>query len=135
MPTRWPYDTAYARAYCINGAHDLMSGHTRVLNSRHQPTLDHRIAVANAAALDLNSNSPSPRIWDGAGWEFGNRTAGHRIGHSPHEKNTGPEGVSIRHGNSIKPRERDAVGAPRNWILEIHFVNRAKCSADSSRSC
>ena len=61
-----------------------------------------------------------------AGWEFGNRTAGHLIGHFPHEKNIGPEGrFSIRHGNPIKLRERDATGAPRHWILEIHFVDRA----------
>ncbi|HSY07782.1 MAG TPA: M24 family metallopeptidase [Steroidobacteraceae bacterium] len=60
-----------------------------------------------------------------AGWEFGNRTAGHLIGHFPHEKNVGPTGrFSIRHGNPIKLRERDAAGQPRHWILEIHFVDR-----------
>jgi Xaa-Pro aminopeptidase len=62
-----------------------------------------------------------------AGWEFGNRTAGHLIGHFPHEKNVGPTGrFSIRHDNSIKLRERDADGAARHWILEIHFVDRAR---------
>jgi Xaa-Pro aminopeptidase len=61
-----------------------------------------------------------------AGWEFGNRTAGHLIGHFPHEKNVGPEPrFSIRHGNAIKLRERDAAGALRHWILEIHFIDRA----------
>ena len=61
-----------------------------------------------------------------AGWEFGNRTAGHIIGHFPHEKNIGPDArFSIRHGNTIKLRERTPVGAPRHWILEIHFVDRA----------
>jgi len=33
---------------------------------------------------------------------------------------------SIRHDNSIKLRERDADGAARHWILEIHFVDRAR---------
>lgn len=61
-----------------------------------------------------------------AGWEFGARTAGHLIGHFPHEKNVGTTGrFSIRHDNTIKLRERDAAGAPRHWILEIHFVDRA----------
>ena len=62
-----------------------------------------------------------------AGWEFGNSTAGHLIGRFPHEKNVGPAGAgrfSIRHDNSIMLRERDAAGAPRHWILEIHFVDR-----------
>jgi Xaa-Pro aminopeptidase len=62
-----------------------------------------------------------------AGWEFGNSTAGHLIGHFPHEKNVGPTGpFSIRHDNSIKLRERDAAGASRHWILEIHFVDRTR---------
>jgi len=60
-----------------------------------------------------------------AGWEFGNQTAGHLIGHFPHEKNPGSTGrFSIRHDNAIKLRERDAAGAQRHWILEIHFVDR-----------
>jgi Xaa-Pro aminopeptidase len=62
-----------------------------------------------------------------AGWEFGNSTAGHLIGRFPHEKNVGtPAPFSIRHDNPIKLREPDAKGAPRHWILEIHFVDRAR---------
>ena len=62
-----------------------------------------------------------------AGWEFGNCTAGHLIGHFPHEKNVGPTGrFSIWHDNSTRLRERDAQGAARHWILEIHFVDRAR---------
>lgn len=60
-----------------------------------------------------------------AGWDFGAKTAGHLIGHFPHETHPGPEGrFSIRHGNSLKLRERDAQNAARHWILEIHFVDR-----------
>jgi hypothetical protein len=33
---------------------------------------------------------------------------------------------SIRNGNATKLRERDANGAPRHWILEIHFIDRAR---------
>lgn len=60
-----------------------------------------------------------------AGWEFGAPTAGHLIGHFPHKKNVAQR-FSIRQDNPTKLRERDAAGAPRHWILEIHFVDRAK---------
>lgn len=62
-----------------------------------------------------------------AGWEFAGPTAGHLIGHFPHE--TGPgasKRFSIRHGNPINLREPDANGARRHWILEIHFANPAR---------
>jgi Xaa-Pro aminopeptidase len=60
-----------------------------------------------------------------AGWQFGAATAGHLIGHFPHESNAGQAGrFSIRHGNPLDLRERDATGAVRHWILEIHFVDR-----------
>ncbi len=59
-----------------------------------------------------------------AGWEFGAPTAGHLIGHFPHE--TAPADkrrLSICHGNELDLREPDSRGAPRHWILEIHFVD------------
>jgi len=62
-----------------------------------------------------------------AGWEFGAATAGHLIGHFPHETSTAvPKPFSIRHGNPQSLREPDASGNPRHWILEIHFVDRAR---------
>jgi Xaa-Pro aminopeptidase len=63
----------------------------------------------------------------GYGWEFGNATAGHLIGHFPHE--TFPSDktrLQIRHGNAVSLREPDKSGAPRHWILEIHFIDRAR---------
>jgi hypothetical protein len=67
------------------------------------------------------------KLATGTGWEFGNHTAGHLIGHFPHEKNVGPTGLfSIRHDNPTRLRERDARGAARHWILEIHFVDRER---------
>jgi Xaa-Pro aminopeptidase len=62
-----------------------------------------------------------------AGWEFGAPSAGHLIGEFPHE--TAPADAkrfSIRHGNPQRLREPDAHGRPRHWILEIHFVDRAR---------
>jgi len=62
-----------------------------------------------------------------AGWEFGNTSAGHLIGHFPHETAPGnSHRFSIRHGNDLDLREPDANGARRHWILEIHFVDRAR---------
>jgi Xaa-Pro dipeptidase len=61
------------------------------------------------------------------GWEFGASTAGHLIGHFPHERRPqDPKHLSIRHGNSISLREPDEKGAARHWILEIHFIDRAR---------
>jgi Xaa-Pro dipeptidase len=61
------------------------------------------------------------------GWEFGGATAGHLIGRFPHE--TSPDDkmrLKIRHGNDISLREPDKRGAPRHWILEIHFIDRTR---------
>jgi Xaa-Pro dipeptidase len=61
------------------------------------------------------------------GWEFGALTAGHLVGHFPHEQAPGePKRFSIRHGNDVSLRERDANGAMRHWILEIHFIDRKR---------
>jgi Xaa-Pro dipeptidase len=60
------------------------------------------------------------------GWEFGALTAGHLIGHFPHERSPeDPKRFSVRHGNDVSLREPDGNGAPRHWILEIHFIDRA----------
>jgi Xaa-Pro dipeptidase len=62
-----------------------------------------------------------------AGWEFGAKTAGHLIGHFPHEQAPGNTGrFSIRHGNDQRLREPDELGAMRHWILEIHFIDRMR---------
>jgi Xaa-Pro aminopeptidase len=60
------------------------------------------------------------------GWEFGAPSAGHLIGHFPHEHSPDQKRFSIRHGNSIALREPDDAGRPRHWILEIHFVDRER---------
>ena len=62
-----------------------------------------------------------------AGWEFGAPTAGHLIGHFPHETAAADAmKFSIRSGNPLDLREPDKSGAPRHWILEIHFVDRQR---------
>ena len=62
-----------------------------------------------------------------SGWEFGNDTAGHLVGHFPHESAPGlPKPFSVRHGNELRLREPDATGVQRHWILEIHFIDRER---------
>jgi Xaa-Pro aminopeptidase len=59
------------------------------------------------------------------GWEFGAPSAGHLIGHFPHEvSRTDAKRFSIRHGNDLRLREPDENGLARHWILEIHFIDR-----------
>ena len=61
------------------------------------------------------------------GWEFGAPSAGHLIGHFPHEvSRTDAKRFSIRHGNDLRLREPDENGLARHWILEIHFIDRAR---------
>jgi Xaa-Pro aminopeptidase len=61
------------------------------------------------------------------GWEFGAPSAGHLIGHFPHEvSRPDAKRFSIRHGNDQSLREPDENGAARHWILEIHFVDRPR---------
>ena len=59
------------------------------------------------------------------GWEFGGEIAGHLIGQFPHEK-LEPQnyGLYIHPENHNDIFALDANGNKRNWILEIHFVNR-----------
>jgi len=62
-----------------------------------------------------------------AGWKFAAPTAGHLVGHFPHETAPGNQTrFSIRHGNPINLREPDAKGEQRHWILEIHFADSAR---------
>jgi hypothetical protein len=49
------------------------------------------------------------------------------LGRFPHERRPqDPKHFSIRHENSIPLREPDEHGASRHWILEIHFIDRAR---------
>ena len=62
-----------------------------------------------------------------AGWEYGGPIAGHLIGVYPHEKIAGDKVTLYVHpSNHNRMRTPDALGRKRHWILEIHFVDRAK---------
>ncbi len=62
-----------------------------------------------------------------AGWEYGGPIAGHLIGVFPHEKIAGDKITLYVHPqNHSRMRLPDASGWERHWILEIHFVDRAR---------
>jgi Xaa-Pro dipeptidase len=62
-----------------------------------------------------------------AGWEYGGPIAGHLIGEFPHEKIQGDKITFYVHPeNPHRMRTPDASGRKRQWILEIHFVDRAR---------
>ena len=61
------------------------------------------------------------------GWEFGGPIAGHLIGQFPHEKIANDKVTLYVHPQSqLRMRSADANGRVRHWILEIHFVDRAR---------
>lgn len=62
-----------------------------------------------------------------SGWEFGGEIAGHLIGHFPHERIPNDKvSLYIHPENNLRLGDRSSDGAIRHWILEIHFVDRAK---------
>jgi Xaa-Pro dipeptidase len=62
-----------------------------------------------------------------AGWEFGGVIAGHLIGQFPHERIADDKVTLYVHPDSRLPmRSLDEKGQKRHWILEIHFVDRAR---------
>lgn len=61
------------------------------------------------------------------GWEFGGEIAGHIIGHFPHERLEKEDKTNYVHpDNHQNMFALDKRGQKREWILEIHFVNKEK---------
>ena len=61
------------------------------------------------------------------GWTFGGEIAGHIIGQYPHEKLEKENKSNYIHPqNHSNMNELNAKGEKKNWILEIHFVDRNK---------
>jgi Xaa-Pro dipeptidase len=61
------------------------------------------------------------------GWEFGGAIAGHLVGHFPHERIPGDKvSLYVHPDNHLPIRSLDKQGRQRQWILEIHFVDRAR---------
>ncbi|MFT3910750.1 MAG: M24 family metallopeptidase [Ferruginibacter sp.] len=61
------------------------------------------------------------------GWDYGGQLAGHLIGHFPHERlEPNNYGLYVHPGNPNDMFLPDENGNKREWILEIHFVDREK---------
>jgi len=64
---------------------------------------------------------------DEAGWVFGGAIAGHWVGEFPHNRWPGERDFkAIWPANTAPLRTPDHLGRERNWILEIHLVDRAR---------
>lgn len=117
------WEADFGRTYAVGG-------------DPHKHRLVSDIGVAFRRGKELYENNPgltTGELYDfvaglatTSGWEFGAPTAGHLIGHFPHERSPDPKRYSIRHGNGVSLREPDEHGNPRHWILEIHFVDRGR---------
>tara|TARA_B100000902_G_C27291407_1_gene907347 strand:- start:1319 stop:1993 length:675 start_codon:yes stop_codon:yes gene_type:complete len=60
-------------------------------------------------------------------WDFGGEIAGHLIGHFPHEKLEKEDKTNYVHPkNDIDMHAPDKNGNKREWILEIHFIDKEK---------
>lgn len=58
-------------------------------------------------------------------WEFGGEIAGHLIGHFPHERLEKEDKSNYIHPENYKNMLAPGKnGDQRNWILEIHFVDK-----------
>jgi hypothetical protein len=67
------------------------------------------------------------KVADDAGWIFGGTIAGHIVGEFPHAQLIpGRAEHRIEKGNAKRMRDPDADGHARNWILEIHLVDKTK---------
>lgn len=61
------------------------------------------------------------------GYEYGGQLGGHLIGHFPHERLAPKDyGLYVHPENPNDMFLPDAQGNKREWILEIHFVDRAR---------
>lgn len=59
------------------------------------------------------------------GWEFGGEIAGHLIGEFPHERIESENyQLYIHPDNHNDMFQLDKAGQKRNWILELHFIDR-----------
>ena len=59
------------------------------------------------------------------GWEYGQEHCGHLIGNFPHERIQGDDIENYIHpDNTQAMSDNDKNGKSRDWILEIHFVDR-----------
>jgi Xaa-Pro dipeptidase len=86
-----------------------------------------RYFQANSDITGAQLYAHAKQLAEQTGWEYGGPIAGHLIGVFPHEKIPGDKVTLYVHpNNNTRMRATDASGRKRHWILEIHFVDRAR---------
>ncbi|MFZ6001067.1 MAG: M24 family metallopeptidase [Bacteroidota bacterium] len=118
------WEADYGRTYVLGNdpdkiklKNDIELAWQRAHDWFHQQT-----SVTGAAYFEYVKNLAA-----GYGWEFGGEIAGHLIGHFPHERlEPGNYGLYVHPGNPNDMFQPDQQGNKRDWILEIHFVDREK---------
>ncbi|MFL4492477.1 M24 family metallopeptidase [Streptomyces sp. VTCC 41912] len=93
-----------------------------------------RIFDAGRAAFQSDDTMTGARLYRTveelaaeAGWEIGIWHTGHLVGEFPHETNDGAKSESyITPDNTSPLRRTDRAGRACHWILELHFVDRAR---------
>ncbi|MEW1679530.1 M24 family metallopeptidase, partial [Streptomyces noursei] len=93
-----------------------------------------RIFDAGRAAFQADGTMTGARLYRTveelaaeAGWEIGIWHTGHLVGEFPHETNDGAKSESyITPDNTSPLRRTDRAGRACHWILELHFVDRAR---------
>lgn len=113
-------------------------GRTYVIGSDpHKLRLRDDVAAAFAAGKKYFQEHPHitgsgfyayvRQLAERAGWEFGGSLAAHMIGEFPHKSLPVDKAVAWADaGNHTPMRGLDPLGRERHWILEIHFVDRAR---------
>lgn len=61
------------------------------------------------------------------GWQYGGPIAGHLIGHFPHEQLDKEDKTNYIHPENHTPMSSlDRAGRKREWIIEIHLIDKSK---------
>ena len=66
------------------------------------------------------------KLAESRSWSFGNEHCGHLIGKFPHERIQGEKTLNYIHPENHTPMNApDKNGNARDWILEIHFIDKS----------
>jgi len=118
------WEADFGRTYVL-GDDPLKHKLCRDIESAFAQGKKHFEETPDIAARDLYLYAQS--LAEQNGWEYGGPIAGHLIGHFPHERIPGDKVTLYVHPDNLnRMRDRDANGEERHWILEIHFVDRAR---------
>jgi Xaa-Pro aminopeptidase len=118
------YEADFGRTYVFGddpGKHRLLADLPRVFDAGRA------VFQGDATITGAGLYDAVERLAADAGWEIGTWHTGHLVGEFPHESNDGAKTESyITPDNHSPLRRADRLGRPCHWILELHFVDRAK---------